>query len=100
MSQPSAFLVGRSCMIPALLSSPAIGSPSSMICAAAFRALAGSDRSQTTGTARPPSRAIVCRTESSRSGERPTSTTVPCLARSSAVCRPMPAVGPVTMYAC
>jgi len=39
------------------------------------------------------------RISSSFLASRPTSTIVPCLASSSAVARPKPEVGPVTMYA-
>jgi hypothetical protein len=87
-------------MMPALLSSPASGKPNPATSAAARRTLAMSDRSQTTGTARPPGRAWTSAwTSASLPGSRPASTTVPCLASSSAVRRPIPDVGPVMIHA-
>jgi hypothetical protein len=97
MSQPRAFLVGRICMMPALLSRPAIGNRSATISAAARRTLARSDKSQTTGTARRPICSMILRTSSSFLGSRPTRMIVADLASSSAAARPMPEVGPVTM---
>ncbi len=71
-----------------------------MICVAARRTLVMSEKSHTTDTARPPGRDRICAsTSASLPGSRPTSTTVPCRASSSAVRRPMPDVGPVTIQA-
>ena len=84
MSHPCAFFVGLCCWIPALLMRPAIESFSAAISAAARRALVGSDRSQTTDTAWWPWPAIVFCKPSSLARSRPTRTTVPCFASSSA----------------
>ena len=99
MSKPSALFVARIGKTPALLMRPAIGRWSAMISAAARRALAMSDRSHTTETACRPFCSMVFCTSPSFWRSRPTSTTAPCSASSSAVRRPMPEVGPVMMYA-
>ena len=70
-----------------------------MMSATAHRTLAGSDKSHTTDTARWPFFSMVFCTSLSFALSRPTKTTMPCLANSNAVARPMPEVGPVTTYA-
>src|SRR5208337_1192277 len=87
------------CLMPALLSRPTIGRFSAMISDAARRTLQISDRSHRTDAALCPFCSMIFLTSSSLWRSRPTSTTVPCLASSKAVARPMPEVGPVMMYA-
>jgi hypothetical protein len=70
-----------------------------MISEAARRTLARSDRSHTTDTACWPFCSMIFCTSASFPRSRPTKTTVPCLASSNAVQRPIPEVGPVMMYA-
>jgi hypothetical protein len=97
---PTEFCVACFCLTPALLNTPAMGSFSATISATARRTLAGSARSHTTHTAESPRWSSSRFTSASLSGDRPTSTSVPCFASSSAVRCPMPEVGPVMMNAC
>src|SRR5260221_10267335 len=97
---PCALRTARLGMMPTLVSRPAIGRSGATGSAAARRALGMSDKSQTTDTAWPAGCArISVSTSLSLPGSRPTSTTVPCLASSSAVRRPIPDVGPVMTHA-
>jgi hypothetical protein len=82
-SHPTEFCVACFCLTPALLNTLAMGSFSATISAIARRTLAGSARSHTTHTAESPRWSSSRFTSASLSGDRPTSTSVPCFASST-----------------